>query len=115
MSRPSPDGRHYRPGRRSSRLRDMSEPVIDVRGLRRSYGAVEAVRDVSFTVARGEVLCLLGPNGAGKTTTADILEGYRTATAGEVLRWGATRSSPRRGSTTSTSRSSTSRCREPTA
>jgi ABC-2 type transport system ATP-binding protein len=62
----------------------MSEPVIDVRGLRRSYGAVEAVRDVSFTVARGEVLCLLGPNGAGKTTTTEILEGYRTATAGEV-------------------------------
>jgi ABC-2 type transport system ATP-binding protein len=84
MSRPSPDGRHYRAGRRSSTLRDMSEPVIDVRGLRRSYGAVEAVRDVSFTVARGEVLCLLGPNGAGKTTTTEILEGYRTATAGEV-------------------------------
>src|SRR3954447_26633330 len=84
MSRPSPDGRHYRVGRRCSKLRNMSEPVIDVRGLRRSYGAVEAVRDVSFTAARGEVLCLLGPNGAGKTTTTEILEGYRTATAGEV-------------------------------
>src|SRR3954463_1433631 len=84
MSRPSPDGRHYRAGRHCSRLAVMSEPVIDVRGLRRSYGAVEAVRDVSFTVARGEVLCLLGPNGAGKTTTTEILEGYRTARAGEV-------------------------------
>ncbi|MBV9334445.1 MAG: ATP-binding cassette domain-containing protein, partial [Solirubrobacterales bacterium] len=51
--------------------------AIEVRDLRRSYGDVEAVRGVSFEVARGEVFCLLGPNGAGKTTTVEILEGYR--------------------------------------
>ena len=58
--------------------------AIEVRDLRRSYGDVEAVRGVSFEVARGEVFCLLGPNGAGKTTTVEILEGYRTRSGGEV-------------------------------
>jgi len=58
--------------------------AIEVRDLRRSYGEVEAVRGVSFEVSRGEVFCLLGPNGAGKTTTVEILEGYRTRTAGEA-------------------------------
>ena len=58
--------------------------AIDVRDLRKSYGEVEAVRGVSFEVARGEVFCLLGPNGAGKTTTVEILEGYRTRSAGET-------------------------------
>ncbi|MBV9818136.1 MAG: ABC transporter ATP-binding protein [Solirubrobacterales bacterium] len=58
--------------------------VIEVRGLRRSYGDIEAVRGVSFEVARGEVFCLLGPNGAGKTTIVEILEGYRSRTSGEA-------------------------------
>ena len=58
--------------------------AIEVRDLRRSYGEVEAVRGVSFEVARGEVFCLLGPNGAGKTTTVEILEGYRERSGGEV-------------------------------
>jgi ABC-2 type transport system ATP-binding protein len=58
--------------------------AIEVRDLRKSYGDVEAVRGVSFEVARGEVFCLLGPNGAGKTTTVEILEGYRTRTSGEA-------------------------------
>ena len=58
--------------------------AIEVRDLRKSYGEVEAVRAVSFEVARGEVFCLLGPNGAGKTTTVEILEGYRERTAGEA-------------------------------
>jgi ABC-2 type transport system ATP-binding protein len=62
----------------------MQELAIEVRGLRRSYGEIEAVRDVSFEVATGEVFCLLGPNGAGKTTTVEILEGYRSRDAGEV-------------------------------
>ena len=53
-------------------------------GLAKSYGDIQAVRDVSFEIARGEVFCLLGPNGAGKTTTVEILEGYRTRNAGEV-------------------------------
>ncbi|MFC5821725.1 ABC transporter ATP-binding protein [Nonomuraea harbinensis] len=58
--------------------------AVIVEGLRKRYGAVQAVDGVSFTVARGEVFALLGPNGAGKTTTVEILEGHRSRDAGEV-------------------------------
>jgi ABC-2 type transport system ATP-binding protein len=62
----------------------VDAPVIEVRGLRKAYGAVEAVRDVSFEVRRGEIVGILGPNGAGKTTSVEILTGLRTADAGHV-------------------------------
>jgi ABC-2 type transport system ATP-binding protein len=62
----------------------MRERVIDVRGLRKTYGDIEAVRGIDLHVDRGEVFALLGPNGAGKTTTVEILEGYRDRSAGEV-------------------------------
>jgi len=63
---------------------DVSAPVIDVRGLRKSYGDHEVVRGIDIEVAAGEVFAFLGPNGAGKTTTVEILEGYRSRNAGEV-------------------------------
>jgi ABC-2 type transport system ATP-binding protein len=62
----------------------MEGLAVEVHDLHRSYGAVEAVRGVSFEVAPGEVFCLLGPNGAGKTTTVEILEGYRNRTSRDV-------------------------------
>jgi ABC-2 type transport system ATP-binding protein len=62
----------------------MPERVIEIRGLRKSYGDVEAVRGIDLHVDRGEVFALLGPNGAGKTTTTEILEGFRERTAGDV-------------------------------
>ena len=62
----------------------MPEPVISVRGLRKSYGDVEAVRGIDLDVRAGEVFAFLGPNGAGKTTTVEILEGYRDRSGGEV-------------------------------
>ena len=62
----------------------MSERVIEVRGLRKSYGDVEAVKGIDLHVDRGEVFALLGPNGAGKTTATEILEGYRTRSGGEA-------------------------------
>jgi ABC-2 type transport system ATP-binding protein len=62
----------------------VSERVIEIDGLRKSYGDVEAVAGIDLHVDRGEVFALLGPNGAGKTTTTEILEGYRYRTAGEV-------------------------------
>jgi ABC-2 type transport system ATP-binding protein len=72
------------------RLRSaMPEPVITVRGLRKSYGDLEAVRGIDLEVERGEIFAFLGPNGAGKTTTVEILEGYRERTAGEVRVLGA--------------------------
>jgi ABC-2 type transport system ATP-binding protein len=58
--------------------------AIEVMDLHKSYGSLQAVRGVSFTIAHGEVFCLLGPNGAGKTTTVEILEGYRRRSEGEV-------------------------------
>jgi ABC-2 type transport system ATP-binding protein len=62
----------------------MPEPAIEVRGLRRSYGSLEAVRGIDLRVDVGEVFALLGPNGAGKTTTVEVLEGHRTPSGGEV-------------------------------
>ena len=62
----------------------MTERVVEVRGLRKSYGVVQAVKGVDLHLDRGEVFALLGPNGAGKTTITEILEGYRTRTAGDV-------------------------------
>jgi ABC-2 type transport system ATP-binding protein len=58
--------------------------AITVSGLAKSYGGVQAVRGVSFTVGRGEIFALLGPNGAGKTTTLEILEGFRGRDAGQA-------------------------------
>ena len=59
-------------------------PALVADGLRKSYGQVQAVREVSVNVQPGEIFALLGPNGAGKTTTLEILEGFRTADAGRV-------------------------------
>jgi len=59
--------------------------VIEIRGLRKKFGAVEAVRDVSFSVADRTVVGLLGPNGAGKTTTLRMLSGLMSPDAGAIL------------------------------
>jgi ABC-2 type transport system ATP-binding protein len=58
--------------------------AIVVEDLRKSYGDVEAVRGISFTVEEGRVFAFLGPNGAGKTTTVEICEGFRKQTSGRV-------------------------------
>jgi len=62
----------------------MPDGVIEVRDLQKSYGDVQALQGVSFSVAAGEVFGLLGPNGAGKTTTVEILEGLRTRDSGHA-------------------------------
>ena len=62
----------------------MSSPILHVENLTKRYGAVEALRSVSFEVQEGEVFGLLGPNGAGKTSTVEILEGLRTPDGGRV-------------------------------
>ena len=68
----------------ASRTQVTADAAIEVRGLRKSYGQIEAVRGIDLRVSKGEVFALLGPNGAGKTTTVEILEGHRDRTAGDV-------------------------------
>jgi len=59
-------------------------PVIQVSGLRKSYGPTVAVHEVSFEVNKGEIFGLIGPNGAGKTTTMECIEGLRTRDSGSI-------------------------------
>src|SRR5437773_1924166 len=62
----------------------MGQAMIEVRDLTKTFGAVEAVRGISFRVDMGEIVGFLGPNGAGKTTTLRILAGIFPPTSGEV-------------------------------
>jgi ABC-2 type transport system ATP-binding protein len=59
-------------------------PVIQVSGIRKTYGTTVAVSDVSFEVTEGEVFGLIGPNGAGKTTTMECVEGVRRPDRGDI-------------------------------
>jgi ABC-2 type transport system ATP-binding protein len=62
----------------------MTDSVVEVKDLVKTYGSIRAVDGISISVARGEVFGMLGPNGAGKTTTVEIIEGLRTADSGAV-------------------------------
>ena len=59
--------------------------MLEIRSLRKSFGALVAVDDVSFTVERGQLVGLLGPNGAGKTTTVSMIAGVGRPDGGDVL------------------------------
>lgn len=72
----------------------MSEAVISIQGLRKSYDELEAVKGIDLEVRAEEIFAVLGPNGAGKTTTVEILEGYRDRDAGEVSVLGVDPASP---------------------
>jgi ABC-2 type transport system ATP-binding protein len=63
---------------------DGAVPVLEVEGLSKRYGDVTAVHDLSFQVARGEVLGLVGPNGAGKTSTLRCLGGILPPSGGKI-------------------------------
>ena len=62
----------------------MSVPVLETRGLAKSFGGVQAVAGVDLAMPRGEIRALIGPNGAGKTTFFNMLTGQLRADAGEV-------------------------------
>jgi ABC-2 type transport system ATP-binding protein len=62
----------------------VSDLAVEVRGLRKTYGTLEAVRGIDLEVPQGAIYALIGPNGAGKTTTLEILEGHRRPTSGEA-------------------------------
>ena len=59
--------------------------MLEIRNLRKTYGATVAVDGVSFLIEKGQTLGLLGPNGAGKTTTVSIISGLISADSGQVL------------------------------
>lgn len=59
-------------------------PVLEVNGLRKTFGAVTAVAEISFSVEAGEVFTIIGPNGAGKTTTLEMIEGLAPPDAGTI-------------------------------
>jgi ABC-2 type transport system ATP-binding protein len=63
-------------------------PAIRVRGLRKSYGSIEAVRSLDLDVNSGEIFGLIGPDGAGKTSVFQILGGVMPATAGDAIMLG---------------------------
>jgi simple sugar transport system ATP-binding protein len=63
----------------------LSEPLLEARGLVKSFGRVHALRGADFTVNRGEVVALIGDNGAGKSTLVKTLSGVHTPDAGEIL------------------------------
>ncbi len=63
----------------------MSQSVLSVRNLSKSFGGLKAVSDVSFDLVKGELLAMIGPNGAGKTTCFNMLNGQLKADAGQVM------------------------------
>ncbi|MDR1145989.1 MAG: ABC transporter ATP-binding protein [Verrucomicrobiales bacterium] len=66
----------------------MSELIVEIQNLRKTFGALVAIDDLTFSVARGEIVGLLGANGAGKTTALSILLGLVTPSAGSVRVFG---------------------------
>src|SRR3990167_8822521 len=62
----------------------MSENILEVKNLTKTYDGLEAVRDISFSIAPGEILGLLGPNGAGKTSTISMILGILEPTSGSI-------------------------------
>jgi ABC-2 type transport system ATP-binding protein len=68
----------------ASRAARQDRPALVVAHLRKTYASIAALDDVSFTVARGEIVGLLGPNGAGKTTTINMILGVLEPTGGRV-------------------------------
>ena len=79
---PDQTDRPQDPGPGPITVNGMSAVIVDA--LRKSFGSVEAIRGLSFTVEPGEVFALLGPNGAGKTTTLTVLEGFQDRDSGRV-------------------------------
>ena len=58
--------------------------ILEVRNLQKSFGSIQAVKDISFSVEAGEVFTIIGPNGAGKSTTLEMIEGLVTPDHGEI-------------------------------
>jgi ABC-2 type transport system ATP-binding protein len=67
-----------------SRKGDVVMNILEVRNLKKSFGSIQAVKDISFSVKEGEIFTIIGPNGAGKTTTLEMIEGLVPPDHGEI-------------------------------
>ena len=63
---------------------NTEKPVIEINALDKKFGPIHAVRGISFSLKKGEVLGFLGPNGAGKSTTMKMITGFLEPTAGKI-------------------------------
>ncbi|MGB8815519.1 MAG: ATP-binding cassette domain-containing protein [Paracoccaceae bacterium] len=63
----------------------MTAPILELRGVNKSFGPIDVLHDINLTLRAGEVLCLLGDNGAGKSTVIRLLSGVHKPTSGEIL------------------------------
>jgi branched-chain amino acid transport system ATP-binding protein len=63
----------------------MTDPILSVHGVTKHFGGLTALRDVTFDVARGEIVGLMGPNGAGKTTLLNVIAGEYSPDAGKIF------------------------------
>ncbi|MBQ0934611.1 branched-chain amino acid ABC transporter ATP-binding protein/permease [Ideonella paludis] len=63
----------------------VGEPLLEARAVRKEFGGLVAVNDVSFTIRAGDIMGLIGPNGAGKSTTFNLVSGVLSLTKGEVI------------------------------
>jgi branched-chain amino acid transport system ATP-binding protein len=63
----------------------MSEPILELKNLTRSFGGICAVDDVTLQIMPGEIVGLIGPNGAGKTTLVNLISGFLSASSGQVI------------------------------
>ncbi len=66
-------------------MHEQSETILELVGVSKSFGGVHAVKDCSFSVARGSLTGLIGPNGAGKSTSIDLISGFKTVDSGRIL------------------------------
>lgn len=63
----------------------MADPILEVRNLRKEFGGLVAVNDVSFQVEPGQIRAIIGPNGAGKTTLYNLISKFLVPTSGEII------------------------------
>ncbi|MEO7804906.1 MAG: MFS transporter [Actinomycetota bacterium] len=70
--------------RRQHSLTD-ARPILEIKGISKSFGGIKAVNDVSFALREGEALGLIGPNGAGKTTIFDLISGFQVPDSGQII------------------------------